>query len=88
VLPETQRANFWMKNCPESISAAYINPDGVIEEIHHLEANNTNGVVAETENIRFVLETKESWFARHNIGTNTVVRTEKGSLAETFLSGR
>jgi uncharacterized membrane protein (UPF0127 family) len=88
VLPYTQRANFWMKNCPESISAAYINTDGVIEEIHHLEANNTNGVMAATENIRFVLETKDGWFTRHNIGVGTVVRTEKGSLAETFLGGR
>ena len=84
-LDYTQRANFWMKNCPESISAAYINPDGVIEEIHHLEKNDTNGVVAASENIRFVLETKEGWFARHNIGVGTVITTEKGSLKETFL---
>jgi uncharacterized membrane protein (UPF0127 family) len=88
VLPYTQRANFWMKNCPESISAAYINPDGVIEEIHHLEANNTNGVLSARENIRFVLETRDGWFTRHNIGAGTVIRTEKGSLAETFLGGR
>ena len=27
VLPEPQRASFWMKNCPESISAAYITTD-------------------------------------------------------------
>ncbi len=88
VLPYTQRANFWMKNCPESISAAYITPDGVIAEIHHLEANDTNGIVAATDNIRFVLETKEGWFTRHNIAAGTVVRTERGSLAETFLQSR
>jgi hypothetical protein len=86
VLPQTQRANFWMKNCPESISAAYINPDGVIEEIHHLEKNDTNGVVAATDDIRFVLETQDGWFAHHKIPVGTVVRTEKGSLADTFLN--
>jgi uncharacterized membrane protein (UPF0127 family) len=85
VLPYTQRANFWMKNCPESISAAYINPAGVIEEIHHLEKNDTNGVKSASENIRFVLETKDGWFERHNIAPGTVIRTEKGSLVETFL---
>jgi uncharacterized membrane protein (UPF0127 family) len=85
VLPYTQRANFWMKNCPESISAAYITPDGIIAEIHHLEKNDTNGVVAATDNIRFVLETSDGWFARHNVNTGAVIRTEKGSLAETFL---
>ena len=84
VLPAPQRASFWMKNCPESISAAYITPDGVIEEIHHLEKNDTNGVVAARDDIQFVLETKDGWFARHNINPGTVIRTEKGSLAETF----
>jgi uncharacterized membrane protein (UPF0127 family) len=88
VLPYTQQANFWMKNCPESISAAYINPDGVIQEIHHLEQNDTNGVAASTDNIRFVLETREGWFTRHNITPGTVIRTDKGSLADTFLRGR
>src|SRR5579862_115398 len=41
VLHEPLRApdGFWMTNCPVSLSAAYIGPDGVIEEIHHLEKN-------------------------------------------------
>jgi len=88
VLPYTTRASFWMKNCPESISAAYINPDGVIEEIHHLEQNDTNPVVAASENIRFVLETQDGWFMNHHVGIGTVIRTEKGSLADTFLRRR
>jgi uncharacterized protein len=85
VLPYTTRADFWMKNCPESISAAYITPDGIIAEIHHLEKDDTNGVIAATDNIRFVLETSDGWFERHNVNTGAVIRTEKGSLAETFL---
>ena len=85
VLPYTQKANFWMMHCPESISAAYIAPDGMIAEIHHLEKNDTNGVSAKTDQIRFVLETSDGWFARHNISVGTVIRTERGSLAETFL---
>jgi len=85
VLPYQMRASFWMKNCPESISAAYISPDGVIQEIHHLEKNDTNAVLAASDNIQFVLETKDGWFARHNVNTGTVIRTEKGSLAETFF---
>ncbi len=62
VLPVPQRASFWMKNCPESISAAYIGTDGVIREIHHLEQNDTNQVVSATSDIQFVLETSEGWF--------------------------
>jgi uncharacterized protein len=85
VLPVQQRASFWMKNCPESISAAYIGPDGVIQEIHHLEQEDTNAVVAASDNIQYVLETSDGWFARHNISTGAVIRTEKGSLSETFF---
>jgi len=83
-----QRASFWMTNCPESLSAAYINPNGVIEEIRHLEKNDNIPVVATNDNILFVLETKEGWFDRHHIGTGTVIRTEQGSLLETFSQGR
>ena len=86
VFPQPQRASFWMKNCPESLSAAYIGPDGVIEEIRHLEKNDTNSVVAATDNIQYVLEVKDGWFVRHNISPGTVIRTEKGSLSETFFS--
>jgi uncharacterized membrane protein (UPF0127 family) len=85
VLPFTMQASFWMKNCPESISAAYITPDGMIAEVHHFEKNDTNAVLSATANIRFVLETKEGWFDRHNVGPGTPISTEKGSLAFTFL---
>jgi uncharacterized membrane protein (UPF0127 family) len=88
VFAQPQQAKFWMKNCPESLSAAYIGPDGVIAEIHHLEKQDTNAVVAATDNIQYVLEVKDGWFARHNINIGTVIRTEKGSLPETFFQNR
>jgi uncharacterized membrane protein (UPF0127 family) len=78
------QASFWMTNCPESISAAYIQPDGIIAEIHHLEKNDATPVLSATDNIMFVLETSEGWFTRHNVTTNMVVRTERGTLAATF----
>ena len=84
-LPVPQRASFWMKNCPESISAAYITADGVIQEIHHLEKNDTNSVVAARDDIQFVLETKEGWFTRHNISPGTVIQSGKGPLADVLL---
>ena len=88
VLPVPQRASFWMKNCPESISAAYLTTDGTIQEIHHLEQNDTNSVAAARDDIQFVLETKEGWFGRHHIVPGTVITSEKGPLADTFLRGR
>jgi uncharacterized membrane protein (UPF0127 family) len=84
VFPQPMQASFWMKNCPESISAAYIDPIGVIQEIHHLEKNDTNAVVAASANIQYVLETSDGWFGRHHVTVGMVIRTEKGSLQETY----
>jgi len=85
VLPYEQQARFWMANCPYPLSVAYINTDGVIEEIHPLEPFNTNNVVAKAINIRFALETPQGWFDRHHVSTGAVVRTERGTLKQTFL---
>jgi len=84
-LASTQRAAFWMKNCPLPLSVAYIDPEGVIQEIHDLQPQSTNNVISASDNIRFALETPQGWFARHQIKTGTVVRTERGSLMETFF---
>jgi len=75
---------FWMTNCPISLSAAYIGPDGVIEEIHHLEKNDNVPVVADTNNIMYVLEVNDGWFARHNIGVGMVISTERGPFPQVF----
>jgi uncharacterized membrane protein (UPF0127 family) len=87
-LPYTQRAAFWMKNCPSALSAAYISPDGVIQEIRSLEPFNTNAVVAASDNIRFVLETKRGWFEKHHIHEGMTVATERGPLMQTFFPKR
>ena len=85
VQPQTGPAGYWMKNCPLPLSIAYISPDGVIQEIHDLHPHDTNPVASASANIRFALETPQGWFARHNISTGTVVRTEHGPLADVFL---
>jgi len=86
VFPGPFQASFWMKNCPESISAAYIDPVGVIQEIHHLEKNDTNGVVAATSNIQFVLETSDGWFQRQldALPESYVSRWSAATVAETL----
>ncbi len=88
VLPQAMRASFWMKNCFVPLSIAYIDPDGVIQEIHDLQPQNTNSVWSTSRNIRFALETSQGWFQRHNISTGTLVRTERGSLMDTFVRRR
>ncbi len=87
-LPYTQRARFWMKNCPYPLSAAYISPDGTIQEIHDLQPYNTNAVEAASDNIRFVIETPRGWFEKHNVRPGAAVATERGPLMKTFFGRR
>ncbi len=86
--PIREPDGFWMTNCPVSLSAAYIGPDGVIEEIHHLEKNDSMPVVAAHDNIVYVLEVNDGWFQRHNVSTGMLIRTEIGSLQQTFFRNR
>ena len=85
VFDRPQQASFWMDNCTLPLSAAYMDTDGRILEIHDLQPHDTNFVLSATDNIEFVLETPQGWFQRHNIKTGTTVASEKGSLKKTFL---
>jgi uncharacterized membrane protein (UPF0127 family) len=88
VFPSPYRASFWMKNCPLPLSAAYIDPDGVILEIRDLQPQNTNSVVVASERVQYVLETNQGWFGRHKVTTGMMVRTERGTLVDTFFGKR
>lgn len=79
---------FWMKNVPIDIDVAYLDPEGIVVEIHRLERFNTNPVPARSANIQFALETPVDWFQRRGLGPGVLVRTDRGSLAETFLGAR
>jgi hypothetical protein len=79
-----QQAGFWMKNCFVPLSVAYIDPNGVIEEIHPLQVQDTNTVASTANNIEFALETPQGWFDQHHVTTGMVIRTERGTLQETF----
>jgi uncharacterized protein len=82
------QAGFWMKNTKVPLSAAYIDPEGIILEIHDLQPHDTNSVVAATDRVQYVLETPQGWFQRHKVSTGAIVRSERGSLQQTFFRNR
>lgn len=88
VFPDAQPRSFYMRNCVVPLSAAYIAPDGTILEIVDLQPGDERGVLSRADNIQFVLEVPQGWFGRHGIGPGTLIRTERGSLLETFFTGR
>lgn len=85
VFARPHQTSFWMKNVPIDIDVAYLDPEGVIREIHRLRRFDTNPVPAVSPDIQFALETAEGWFARRGITPGVVVRTERGSLPESFF---
>ena len=85
VFPRPDRKAFYMRNTVIPLSAAYIDPEGTILEVHDLKPLEETPVEAGSDNIQFVLETPQGWFKKNNIGVGTLVRTERGSLRETFF---
>jgi len=79
---------FWMKNVSVPLSCAYIDPDGVILEIHDMTPHETKPIESATGRVQFVLETKQGWFERNKVAVGAIIRTERGSLAETFFRRR
>ncbi len=79
----TPRA-FYMRNTLVPLSLAYIDPDGVIAEIHDLHPRVETSVPSKAENIQFVLEVPQGWFARNQIVPGTVVRSQYGELKKIF----
>ena len=88
VFPYAHQAAFWMMNTIVPLSAAYVDPDGTILEIHDLQPHDTNSVAATSNQIQYVLEVNQGWFQRNKIGVGTVLRTEQGTLRETFFRRR
>lgn len=82
LLPSPQRASFYMRNTTVPLSAAYLDADGTILEIHDLQPLNETPVEAAAANVQFVVETPQGWFQRHSIRAGAVVRTQYGALRE------
>jgi uncharacterized membrane protein (UPF0127 family) len=88
VFAQPVQVSFYMKNTYVPLSCAYIDGEGAILEIHDLKPLDETPVYARSEQVQYVLEVKQGWFERNGIAVGTVVRTEHGSLPETFFRRR
>ena len=84
VMAVPHKASFWMKNCLFPLSCAYIDPEGTILEIHDMKPKDETPIPASSNRILYVLEVNQGWFERHKIAVGTQMKTERGTLAETF----
>lgn len=85
VFAQPHRASFWMRNTLLPLSCAYIDSAGVIREIRDMKPLDESPIEASFSDVQYVLEVNQGWFARHNISTGMAVRTEVGTLKETYF---
>jgi uncharacterized membrane protein (UPF0127 family) len=85
VFSQPLQASFWMRNTLIPLTSAYIDSAGTILEIHDMKPLDETPIQAATDQVQYVLEMKQGWFAHNQIGVGTVMRTERGSLAETYF---
>lgn len=84
VYPYVSDVAFYMKNTYIPLSVAYIDPEGVIQEIYDMEPLNEESVPSKSDNIRYILEVNQGWFAKHGIEPGTLITSEKGDLPDLF----
>ena len=82
-----QRA-FWMRNTLVPLDIAYIAPDGTLLEVHAAQPRNETSIPSDSDRVQFVLEMRQGWFQRNQVKPGMQIRTEKGSLQETFFRRR
>jgi len=67
VMGAPQHVSFWMKNTLIPLSVAYINPAGVILEIHDLQPRDETPVSSNFDTISYAIEVPQGWFLKNSI---------------------
>lgn len=88
IFDEPGRRSFWMRNTLVPLDIAYITADGTLLEVHAAQPRNETPLPSESDRIQFVLETRQGWFQRNSVKPGMQIRTERGSLQETFFRRR
>lgn len=82
------RTAFYMKNTFIPLTCAFIDPEGKILELHDMKPMDESQIPAGTDRNQYVLEMKQGWFKKNGIDVGTIVRSDRGSLRETFFPPR
>jgi len=67
VMPRVDRAGFWMKNTRIPLSIAFLDPRGMILEIHEMKAGSEKMVRSTFPNVAYALEMPSGWFSKKSI---------------------
>jgi uncharacterized membrane protein (UPF0127 family) len=62
-----QIMRFWMKDTPLDLDIAFVQADGVINEIRMMKAEDTTEVASQSSRIRFCIEMPAGWYASSQV---------------------
>ena len=68
----TKTQCMWMKNTPAELNVAYINKNGKIIEIHHMEPFSEVSVCS-SKPVLYALEVKKGWFKHNKIQVGDII---------------
>ena len=74
--------SFYMKNCVIPLSAAYIDANGVIDQLIDLEPGVEEPVFSRSDQIKYVLEVPRGWFDRNKVKAGMAINTSRGPLKD------
>lgn len=84
VMPRPMQASFYNRNVHFDLGVAYLDSEGVIQEIVTLKKLDETPVPSKSHNIQFVFEVAPDWFQRKGVGVGTLVMTTRGPLRQAF----
>ena len=84
VFPYPRPVAFYMKNTRIPLTAAYLDGEGTIRELHDLEPLDERPVPSTSTDIRFVLEMNRGWFAAKGLAPGVRVTAGGQPLGERF----
>ena len=73
VFDSEEQLNFWMKNTLIPLDIAYIDRNGVINEIYHMKPLDVSLTYNSIKPAMFALEVNLGWFSRHKIKTGSKI---------------
>jgi len=67
IFEKTKEMGFWMKNTYIPLDIGYIDPDGVLREVHKMFPHDERPVRSKSDNILMALEMNQGWFASQGL---------------------
>lgn len=83
-LPRPMQASFYNRNVHFDLGVAYVDSEGVIQEIITLKKEDETPRPSQSSRIQFVFEVAPDWFQRKGVGVGTEIRTPNGPLRQAF----